>query len=309
MVFSVSWGWAQGGASAALLADHSDRGEVVKAKVTLDSAVEAPHPSQSPYYQVSAQDVQKQALKVQIPSAPSSSWDVRVCEGDILNDYVGQPVIGTWVEGEEGIRLEGVWPYDVVKKTFVNLPQPDFVLKEGQALFPLALLDHRGRLVEHSQMVGEPFLITFFFSRCQRPQMCPYTLNQVKSLAELLQKNGLPKYRLYCVTLDGKRDTPGRLHQHLRDAGLNLDRVSGLTAPEHLIDPLAKACGVHKREDPKTQELVHTTVTLLFSPEGVLKYRFFTNDYKPDELAKALQELAGEPSGLGGKVRPRSPFP
>jgi cytochrome oxidase Cu insertion factor (SCO1/SenC/PrrC family) len=95
-----------------------------------------------------------------------------------------------------------------------SLPALDrvYVNPEPAPIADFTLTDQDGKALAFSSLRGQPLLVFFGFTHC--PSICPTTLARLKSLHA--SRNGaLEPARIVLVSVDGDRDTPGRLKTYL----------------------------------------------------------------------------------------------
>jgi protein SCO1 len=158
-------------------------------------------------------------------------------------------------------------------------PAPNFTLlahPEGE----VSLSDFRGRAV----------LLFFGFTRC--PDVCPMTLQRLRSVTEGLGRRG-ENVHILLVTVDPERDSPEALDEYVRQFGPN---VTGLTGDPDELEALRRTYGVyaamqahHPERDPM---IMHTDAVFGIDRQGRLRVLLDASGSE-DELRADIRTLLG----------------
>jgi len=160
---------------------------------------------------------------------------------------------------------------------------PPIVLKDfsflNQDSLPVGLKDWMGKLT----------LVTFGYTHC--PDVCPINLAKFKQV-KLALKDTAAQVNFVFVSVDGARDTPDVLKNHLR---LFDPSIVGLTSDDVATRALATQFGVgYKLEkatpDQKDYSVTHTASSFLVDREGRLA-RLYSYDLKFDAIAADIQQM------------------
>lgn len=164
---------------------------------------------------------------------------------------------------------------------------------------PFSLTDQNGARRTDTDFRGKYMLIFFGYTNC--PDICP-TMLAIE--AEALDKLGVRASQIVpiFVSVDPKRDTPGKLKSYLSafDAKPPSARRNfvGLTGSDEDIAKAANAYRVYYRahldgqtEDGANYSVDHTTEVYLMSPEGKF-VAYYSEGITPDEMAAALTKDA-----------------
>ena len=141
----------------------------------------------------------------------------------------------------------------------------------GDTLPEFTLRDQYGRLVSGTDLKGKYVVISFVFSRCRSPEMCPASTRKMVELSSALKTAGVANALLLSISFDPEHDTSGILRSYAD--GYKADGASHkfLTGPKDEIDDLQRQFGVQTVEDDGT--IIHNVVTTLISPAGRILYR------------------------------------
>ena len=156
----------------------------------------------------------------------------------------------------------------------------------------IKLLDQDGKpfLLEHTR--GRPLALTFFFTRCAAPKMCPLLAANFAGVQQLLaaETSTAPAPLLVSVSIDPLNDKPDVLNRYAKAHGADPAFWRLATGELFQIDRLALLCGVDFWDEKGT--LTHTTRTLVIGPSGDVFRVFRDNSWSPREMAKALRLAA-----------------
>ena len=146
-------------------------------------------------------------------------------------------------------------------------PQP---LQSGDPL-PLAglkLSDSEGRAFDSASLAGRPVLLSFFFTRCPQPDMCPLQsakLAQVQAGLASYSAAGPPPL-IVSVTIDPGYDQPPVLKAYAKAYQARPESWLFLTGSPVEIRKLASRCGVEFWDEDGFPK--HTLSLILAGPEG-----------------------------------------
>lgn len=91
------------------------------------------------------------------------------------------------------------------------------------------LTNQDGQPVSLASFRGKPTVITFFFTTCPLPQMCPLIVTTTAKLQEQLAASGLDDdTQILLISYDPKRDTPAAMKTYGHDRGLTFTNASML---------------------------------------------------------------------------------
>jgi cytochrome oxidase Cu insertion factor (SCO1/SenC/PrrC family) len=107
-----------------------------------------------------------------------------------------QATVGDWLEGDDRIELD----------LDFNLTNQD------------------GDTVNLADLNGKPIAVTFFFTSCPNPNMCPLIVLTMAHLQRDLEKAGLTDdVHTLLISYDPTRDTPERMKKYGADRGFRFD--------------------------------------------------------------------------------------
>ena len=151
------------------------------------------------------------------------------------------------------------------------------------------LTERSGREVTKQDLLGEPWVVGFVFTRCAGP--CPKVTSQMKTLESQIGDQA----KLVTMTVDPDYDTPEILTRYAEAFDADKERWLFLTGDKetmyryiekHFRMPVQEMEG----EDRKPGfEVLHTTNLLLVDSKGVVRGKY--NALMPEEMAKLKLDL------------------
>ena len=157
-----------------------------------------------------------------------------------------------------------------------------------------SLTECHGKTVTKADLLGEPWLACFIFTRCAGPMFCPRVSEQM----QLLQKRsqGL-NVRLVTFTVDPGHDTPEVLADYAARYQADPERWWFLTGDKDVIYRLIRRSFrmIVDDEDPRRApgfEVVHSTEIMYVDSKGVVRGRY--NAQNDVAMAKLRRVLLGK---------------
>jgi len=165
------------------------------------------------------------------------------------------------------------------------------VLQPGDTVPAIPLVDQSGAAFSLERLRGNAVVLSFIYTRCPDPRMCPLVSSKFARLQAAL---GTAPIRLLEVTLDPGFDTPAVLRRYGAAYGADARRWTLATGAPGAIDDLARRLGVASAwTAPGT--LAHTEAAIVLDPQGRIARIVDGNAWTPGELLAAAREAAGAP--------------
>jgi len=131
----------------------------------------------------------------------------------------------------------------------------------------------RGRKITKADLLGQPWLAAFVFTRCAGP--CPVVSEEMRKLQEATREIPL---KLVTITVDPDRDTPETLRRFAENLGADPDRWWFLTGDKATIFGLVrKSFKMIVDDDPTAPpgfEVIHSVEIMHVNSEGVVMGRY-----------------------------------
>jgi cytochrome oxidase Cu insertion factor (SCO1/SenC/PrrC family) len=162
-------------------------------------------------------------------------------------------------------------------------------LAVGDTVPALPLVDQAGQAFSLEDLRGNAVVLTFIYTRCPDPTMCPLISSKFARLQSML--GDLPVH-LVEITLDPQFDSPRVLRTYGAAYMQNPRRWTLATGAPSSIDDLATRLSVATQwTTPET--LVHTESLTLLDREGRIVQTIDGNAWTPAQVLAAAREAAG----------------
>jgi len=151
--------------------------------------------------------------------------------------------------------------------------------------FPL--VSQEGKPFQLHDLKGKPVLISFIFTRCPLPKMCPLTITRNKQVLQLWKKQkGLPPLQLLLVTLDPEFDSPAVLKAFAKSRSLDSRYFTLATGNPGSLSDLAAEFNV--MGFPSEGTITHNMKTVLLDANLVEVRQFKENEWTADKVIQAF---------------------
>jgi len=169
----------------------------------------------------------------------------------------------------------------------VMIPAPD--------LSGVVLHTQDGEEILFTDLRGKPALLTFIYTRCPMPEMCPATTLRFQEVQEALSAQERAAVRLISVSFD-PLDTPEVLAEYGDLWEVDTSFWTLLTGDPDSVQRVAGAYGAwYEQADGETYD--HTMLTMLLLPDGSVHRIMTGSAWDSAEVADSLRALAaGETS-------------
>jgi len=167
-------------------------------------------------------------------------------------------------------------------KTGAPVPNQTFVNQDGKSV---SLADYR----------GDALIVTFMYTACPMPTMCPMMdRNFAKIQAKLKEQNNLLKAHLLSVSFDPQVDTPPVLKKHADSLSADPRLWSFVTGDRDEIDKWASGFGVsisRAMNDPR--DITHNLRTAILDRQGNLVQVYNGNEWTPEQVLADVRVMVG----------------
>lgn len=169
---------------------------------------------------------------------------------------------------------------------------------EGDEFPDFALLDQNNHPIRTGQYKGKTLLLTFIYTRCPVPEYCTLMSNNFSQIDQQLQKKPelYDKTRLLSITIDPDYDTPAVLRSYGashtgRYGEETFSHWAFATGTKEQILKVTQFFGLQYY--PEKDQIIHGLRTAIITPEGKIHKVYRGNEWKPDEVLKDLEVVAG----------------
>jgi protein SCO1/2 len=161
---------------------------------------------------------------------------------------------------------------------------PAFV-RAGDRVPDIALVDQRGRPFRLSSLRGTPYALTFAYTRCADPSMCPL----VSAKFERIQRGSAHDHiALVEISLDPAYDRPPVLARYGAMFGADPARWHLATGdPQTVLDFAARFGILERSAGPVT--IVHTERLAIVGADGTIERLDDGAGWQPDAVIQALR--------------------
>ncbi len=154
----------------------------------------------------------------------------------------------------------------------------------GDAVPAGAFVDQRGRHVSLGALRGRPYVLTFMYTRCQDPSMCPLVSAKMHRLQTLTAGT---RDALVEISLDPAYDQPPVLARYGATFEADPARWHLLTGePKPVLDFAARFRILERSAGPRT--IVHTERLAVVDPRGHITRLYDDARWQPEEIRRAL---------------------
>ncbi len=195
---------------------------------------------------------------------------------------------GTPVAAEDAAARPAIVKLDPENRT-LNLIEPAPIW-DAKGVGDFAFTERSGETVTRQDLLGEPWVVGFVFTRCAGP--CPRVTGQMKQLADALKD---VKFRLVTLTVDPDYDTPEVLTRYADFFDAPEDKwlfLTGDKAKLYRYVGESFKMPVQEMEGEDRQpgfEVLHTTNLLLVDAKGVVQGKY--NALLPEDMAKLRRDV------------------
>lgn len=171
-----------------------------------------------------------------------------------------------------------------------------FVLTQANAapVPDFDLVDQDGKAFKLHDLKGRYVLVSFVFTRCPMPELCPLNM---KLSSQLINKwNALPwssrsrvPLTVLAVTIDPEYDTPERLRTQMEGYSLDKTRFKFATGEPQKITDFAAEFNVIAF--PSGETISHSMKTILLSPQMEEIAQYKDNDWTPEKVLADMKPI------------------
>ena len=207
------------------------------------------------------------------------SFRMTVTDKDLFIDRVKKIGVGD-------VRLPQATPTAAA----ANAPRPADRLKEGEIVPFFTLTNQDGVRVTSDTFRGQPYVLTFIFTRCPVPNFCPRMSNNFTKVQEGVKSEpALNRVRLLSISLDPAFDTPAILKGYGEHLQADFATWHFVTGELGQIKTLTESFGVYVQ--PEGGTISHGLATALIGTDGSVVKIWRGNEWTPTEVIEALRKL------------------
>jgi protein SCO1 len=174
-----------------------------------------------------------------------------------------------------------------------------FQVGVGQRVPDFTLIDHRGRPMALSSLRGKAVVLSFIYTRCPMPKLCPLVTRNLRELQHNLSPEQRARTHLLAVTMDPAYDTPEILERYGRQFGLDLDHASLLTGPVRDVALLGSFFG-NEFYNEQDGTITHKTRLVVIDPRGRLHAEVWGPNWTLERALGLLRQALAEDGRAAG---------
>jgi protein SCO1/2 len=156
----------------------------------------------------------------------------------------------------------------------------------GAVVPDLLLVSQNGTQVTLRDPAGRVLILTFLYTRCPMPDMCPLMVRHLETVRQRANDAGMgSRLVLLGVTLDPVFDTPAVLRTYgesVLKASNRFDQWTLATGPVGQVEEAARFFGVGYRAEGGF--VTHTLTTAVIGGDGRVIRTFGSNSWRADDL-------------------------
>lgn len=161
------------------------------------------------------------------------------------------------VFSNDGPRIEG----DPAALSEIENPDPSHPPDDEEWLSRFELTERNGELVKSEQLLGQPYVVSFFFSTC--PSICVQQNQKLKELQDAFEGEGV---KFVAISVDPETDTPEVLTEYAARFGADSEQWLFMTGDLTYI----RRIGGEIFRQPVNKQF-HTERFVLVDPEGKIE--------------------------------------
>jgi protein SCO1/2 len=167
-------------------------------------------------------------------------------------------------------------------------------LEPGGAVPDAAFIDQDGRTLQIASLRGEPWALTFLYTRCPLPTFCPALEQRFGTAQRAIARDPqLQGVQLVSVSIDPAFDRPPVLKAHAgrRDVNPRIWRL--VTADTETVDRFGERFGLTVvRGGGRPEDFVHSMKTVVIGSDGRVRRIYSGAEWTAEELVSELREAA-----------------
>lgn len=166
--------------------------------------------------------------------------------------------------------------------------------KPGASSGLITLINQDNEPVVLDSLIGKPLVMSFIYSRCPMPEMCPLIMKRIVEVQKGLNKRYKDKVFFAIITFDPEYDTPEILKEYGNSYNVDYSNLIFLTGKKEDIDYTLNHFRIYyKEEAPGT--ISHTMETLVMDETGMVKRIFPTSIWNPKDVISEVEKIIVRP--------------
>ncbi len=166
----------------------------------------------------------------------------------------------------------------------------------GQEVPDFTLVNQDGKRVQLRGYKGRALVLTFIYTRCPLPDYCPMMTDNFAEIVKAIKDDAAiyAKTQLLSISVDPEYDTPERLREYgagrtTESGALTFSRWQFATGSADEVKKVATFFGLQYFTE--ADQIIHSLVTAVISPDGRVAKLYRGNEWKPAEIIGDLQSF------------------
>ncbi len=164
------------------------------------------------------------------------------------------------------------------------------ISKQSTSHKPFTLINQNNEPVALDSLIGKPVVMSFIYTRCSMPDMCPLIMKKIVQVQKGLKREYKDKVFFAIITLDPEYDTPEVLKKFGNYYRVDYGNLIFLTGKKQDVDYALNHFRVYyKEESPGV--LAHTMETLVMDEAGVIRKDFPASLWRPEDVIEEVEKI------------------
>ncbi len=163
----------------------------------------------------------------------------------------------------------------------------------GKVLHDVSLVNHHGEPVQLTDFLGKTILMSFIFTRCPMPSMCPLLTSKMVQIQRSIPPALDDDVVFLSITFDPEYDTPEVLREYGRQYGVREQNWQFLTGDPEVIRALTDQVELIYEELGEGM-IGHNMKTLVVDPKGIIRALYHGSSWDAKEVLNLLYQTASE---------------
>ena len=168
--------------------------------------------------------------------------------------------------------------------------------KPGEEVPDFTLVNQDGKRLRLHGYKGRALVLTFIYTRCPLPDYCPLMTDNFAEIVKAIKADAdvYAKTQLLSISVDPEYDTPERLREYgagrTTESGAQaFSRWQFATGSADEVKKIATYFGLQYFTE--ADQIIHSLVTAVISPDGRVAKLYTGNEWKPAEIISDLQNF------------------
>ena len=177
---------------------------------------------------------------------------------------------------------------ETISNSHTEKEKPASSLESSSSKF--ALINQKNEPVILDSLMGKPLVMSFIFTRCPMPNMCPLIMQKVAKVQKELNKEYKDKVSFAILTFDPEYDTPEVLKRYGESYEVDFDNLIYLTGPKEDVETALEHFKVYAEEESDGM-ISHTMETMVMDEKGVIKRIFPTSIWSVKSVVNEVKNV------------------